>query len=151
MALPFLPVIAVRPAFDALCTDPVVVNSAAIRRFIAYFEPTWLDGQFPVHMWNVYHSNIRTNNQVESWHSRLNRTVGLTHPNIYRLLDTLRREQTLTELTLQRARRGVSPPRRRRKYRDLDRRLDRLRDAYQQGLTKTEEFLDSVRHIGHHY
>ena len=88
MALPFLPVIAVRPAFDALCTDPVVGNSAAIRRFIAYFEPTWLDGQFPVHMWNVYHSNICTNNQVESWHSRLNRTVGLTHPNIYRLLET---------------------------------------------------------------
>ena len=32
----------------------------------------------------MYHANIRANNQVESWH----KTVGLAHPNIYRLLDT---------------------------------------------------------------
>ena len=39
-------------------------------------------------MWNVFNSNVRNNNQVESWHRRLNRTVGMTHPNVYRLLDT---------------------------------------------------------------
>ena len=151
MALPFLPVIAVRPAYTALCNEPLVANNPAIQQFVGYFAPTWLDGQFPVRMWNVYNSNVRTNNQVESWHSRLNRTVGLTHPNVYRLLDSLRREQTLTELTLRQARQGASPPRRRHKYLQLDRRLERLRDAYRQGLTTTAQFLDAVRHIAHHY
>ena len=144
MALPFLPVVAVRPAFTAVCNEPLVANNAAIQRFVAYFEPTWLNRQLPVRMWNVFHSNVRTNNQVESWHSRLNRTVGLVHPNVYRLLDSLRREQTFTELTLRQARQGASPPRRRPKYRLLNRRLERLPDAYRQGQTTTEQYLDAV-------
>ena len=110
------------------CNEPLVANNVAVQRLVAYFGPTWLDGQFPVRIWNVFNSNVRTKNQVESWHSRLNRTVGLTHLNMYRLLDSLRREQTLTPrqtrkdrlldplrreqtLTLRQTRQGASSPR----------------------------------------
>ena len=73
-------------------------------------------------------------------------TVGLVHPNVYRLLDSLRREQTLTELTLRQARQGASPPRRRPKYRLLDRRLERLRDAYRQtkGPATRNDFVNDI-------
>ncbi len=100
---------------------------------------------FQVHMWNVFNnSNECTNNQVESWHSQLNRSVGLTHTNAYRLLDTLRRKQTLPELTLRQARLGASPPPWRPKYRQLDWRdcatptdRDRRRQVNQQCLVST--------------
>ena len=61
-----MPVVAVQSAFTALCNEPLVANNAAIQQFVAYFGPTWLDGQFLVHMWNVFNnSSARNNNQVE--------------------------------------------------------------------------------------
>ena len=98
MALPFLPVV----AFIVLCNEPLVANNATIQQFVIY-----CNGQFPVRMWNVFHSNVRTNKRLESWHSRLNRTVGLTHPNT-ETRTNLDRTDTATGLTRQLSR--AHPP-----------------------------------------
>ena len=101
-----------------------------------YYEDTWLDGDFPPRMWNVHTAATRTNNAVEGWYNRLNRAIGCSHPNTYQLLTVLKTEQATTDLTLARADTGAPPPPRRRKYRDLDRRLDRLRGEYRNGQTQ---------------
>ena len=40
----------------------------------------------------------RTNNSVEAWHRSYNATVGYQHPNIWRFIDALKREQGLVEV-----------------------------------------------------
>ena len=118
---------------------------------MVYYNATWLNGDFPPAMWNVHAATTRTNNVVEGWHSRLNKAIGCCHPNVYKLVTVLKGEQALTELTIRRADTGAPPPPRRRKYRDLDTRLDRLLDQYRQGQLTTDNYLTALRHVVHHY
>ena len=83
-------------------------------------------------MWNVYSDTIRTNNSVEGWHHKLNCDIGRSDPNVHKLVDFfLRKEQASTETTNQQALLGVAPPPRRRKYQELDCRLQRVRLSYE--------------------
>ena len=79
--------------------------------------------------------------------SEYNKAIGCCHPNVYKLVTVLKGEQATTELTLWRADTGAPPPRRRRKYRDLDVRLDQ----YRQGQLTTDDYLTALRHVMHHY
>ena len=53
-------------------------------------------------MCNQHHEVIqgipRTNNAVEAWHRSYNAAVGCHHPNIWRFIDALKREQGLVEV-----------------------------------------------------
>ena len=147
----FLPIIAVRPAFVTMQADVLTQQNAVVRRLVNYYEDTWLDGDFPPRMWNVHAAATRTNNAVEGWHSRLNRAIGCSHPNTYQLITVLKAEQAATDLTLARADTGAPPPPRRRKYRELDRKLDRLRGDYRNGQMTTDDYLGALSHLVHHY
>ncbi len=59
---------------------------------------TWVDelvAVFPAELWWQYDNlnGVRTNNHLEGWHSRMNKTFSHPHPNIYRLIDMLKQEQ----------------------------------------------------------
>ena len=55
-----------------------------------------------LHQWNYYDYNRpRKNNHVEGWHSRLKRIVGKPHPNIFEIMDVIKREQAATEMKLE--------------------------------------------------
>ena len=102
-------------------------------------------------MWNVHTDATRTNNAAEGWHSRLNRAIGCSDPNTYQLLTVLKTEQATIDLTLARADTGAPPPTQRRKYSDLDARLDRLRGEYRNGQMTTDDYLGALGHLVHHY
>ena len=150
MAIAFLPVTVVRPAFISLRTSMICRQNPALDQLADYYERTWF-GQFPAAMWNVHNSNIRTN-RVEAWNSKLNKAMGgHFHPNVYQLSDFLRKEQSHTEATVERARRGEAPPRRKPKYVRLDETLGRLKRRYQEGALTSHEFLSAVRHLVHQF
>ena len=67
--------------------------------FVEYFDRTWINGQYRIGQWNYYdYHGPRTNNHVEGWHSRLKKIVGKPHPNIFEIIDVMRKEQATTEL-----------------------------------------------------
>ena len=58
-----------------------------INKFIEYFVNTWIDGQFPVTMWNHYDSlekgEPRTNNNMEGYNRYLNEFATSTKQSFY--------------------------------------------------------------------
>ena len=42
--------------------------------FVDYFDQTWINGRFLIHIWNHHNTDgARTNNHVEGWHAKINR------------------------------------------------------------------------------
>ena len=65
----------------------------------------------------------RTNNAVEGWHRGFATNLGAYHPNFWRYLDILKREQCLSKAKLTQLISGQGPPAPRRQYRDAGTRL----------------------------
>lgn len=151
MALAFLPVPIVRPMFSFLEEHPTATSQPACSLLLSYYKDTWLNGSFPLPFWNVHNEGTRTNNHLEGWHSKLNKAVRKIHPSVHDLVAVLKVEQGETELVIQRARLGAAPAPRKKKYRGLDSRLERLRTQFRSGDMSSNEFLDAVQHLVHHY
>ena len=52
---------------------------------------------------------LRTNNAVEGWHRRFQANVGAYHPNFWKFIDILKREQSLNHVNISQARAGHQP------------------------------------------
>ena len=75
-------------------------------------------------MWNVYSlDGPRTNNNAKGWHSKVRKLAGKVHPNIYEAITLFQSEQAATEISLIQLAAGGLPVRRRRKYRNHEKRL----------------------------
>ena len=62
-------------------------------------EHTWVNGQYRISQCNYYDCHgPRTNNHVEGWNSRLKKIVWKFHPNIFEIIDVMRKEQATMEM-----------------------------------------------------
>lgn len=108
-AIAFMPVDNVIPAFEELVENERFPEEAM--PIANYFEDTYIGRRqrnrrqaplFPAPLWNVYERTInnqqRTNNAVEGWHRGFQATCGTYFPNIFRLIDALKRQQGLHNL-----------------------------------------------------
>ena len=59
----------------------------------AYFERTWVDGEFKPALWSHYNVGPRTTNLAEGWHNDLNSRFGMPHPSLRLFLDWLQKVQ----------------------------------------------------------
>ena len=72
MALPLLPHEHIVAAFDLLAAR-VTATTPMLLELVAYMRSTWITGAvFTPRDWCVYRQVVRTNNDVEGWHYRLN-------------------------------------------------------------------------------
>lgn len=133
-ALAFVPPDYVAEAFDQLVESELI--PAAATCVLDYFEDTWLgrrtrDGRrkplFPPTLWSCYNSVLtgspRTDNGVEAWHRGFEALTSGNHENIYRTVNNFQKAQSLTNLAVEQFIAGHSPPRKKRKYINVDRRL----------------------------
>ena len=74
--------------------------------FNDYLVVNWVDydARFPLQMWN-HHNTMgpRTNNNLEGFHTRLNRSIPHNHQNIYRFIEVLRKIETVDKVKLARS------------------------------------------------
>ncbi|KAH3771450.1 uncharacterized protein LOC127844398 isoform X1 [Dreissena polymorpha] len=89
LCLPLLPAEHIRPTFDMMSG----LNTAPhINPLLEYMSNTWINSTvWPVESWSVYGQTVRTNNDVEGWHRRLNRRTGCAPP-LYTLIRTIHEE-----------------------------------------------------------
>lgn len=141
LALPFLPHEHIQQTFQTMKD----FNSAeALNPLLAYVEKHWLQSPFwTIREWCMYGQPVRTNNDVEGWHRRLNGKTGASPP-FYVLLDLLYKEGNevniqvalVTDLNLKRLQRN--------KVKSMSARLFKAWEEYRQGSLTTSGLLKIV-------
>lgn len=102
--LPFLPAEHIKPVFDTiLALDcPATPMPTPLRQLLDYMNNTWiLSTIWPPTSWSVFNRSIRTNNDCEGWHRRLNTKTLRHNLPFYQLLDLLHKEASLVDIQSQ--------------------------------------------------
>ena len=155
-ALAFVPVPTVTEAFDLLCDNDIFPHEA--QDVVDYFEDTWIgrpnrrNGRRPPifrhGIWNMYSRVLdnlpKTNNSVEGWHRRFETEVGAHHPNIWRFIKCLQKEQAYNEVQIEQYVAGVEPEPPRKRYLDAAKRIKRLVEAFD-----PDNIVEYIRGIAH--
>ena len=115
--LAFVPVSEFVATFESLATTFGFLNDEL--PLLSYFESTWigqsvggrrLPPMFPHYMWNVLGragtGSTRTTNALESYHHSFNWLLSCTHPNVWKLLESLAAQQNQTRSRMLRISRG---------------------------------------------
>ena len=144
-AIPFLPVSYLRLAWRGLKSS--VPEQPQYSDFIAYFERTWIYGVLPLKMWNQYdNAGPRTNNNLESWHNRLNRLAMKSHPNFFEMIELLKNEEATTEVSVTKLRSGAlpRPKKKKKKTAKINKRLKR---KFKKGKISVDIYIRSIGYI----
>ena len=125
-ALAFVPADEMEHAFEVLYDSRIIPTEA--QDVMDYFEDTWVERasrrgrrppRFLINMWNCFEaaaeSMPKTNNAVEGWHTGFEATVDAVHPNIFKLVEALQREQTLADTKYEEMVRGEPPAKKKKK------------------------------------
>ena len=115
-----------------------------MNEFISYMGDTWIAGMFPINMWNVYQATgPLTNNHLEGWHKRLNKTVGNSHPNLFELIRTFQQEEASIHMTiLQFATGGWSRPHKKQCV-EINRRIETMMQRFKDSTISLIDYLSA--------
>ena len=100
LALPILPARQIEPIFCSLTKDREWKETTPqLLELIKYVNGTWIvHNTWNPDAWSVYGHSIRTNNDVEGYHNRLN-SRGRREMPLYQLFTFLHQESTMVPLT----------------------------------------------------
>ncbi|CAF0758007.1 unnamed protein product [Didymodactylos carnosus] len=141
--IPFLPTHLVQSTYDEVVDSTPLRIRHKMQPFYHYFSNTWLNGQYAIEVWNVYGQDRRTNNDVESWHSKLSRLLQ-TQPTVWRWIETLQAQYVLVQHDIERLRAGTYKGRKNLKYQKLNRTVQRITDNFNLGLTQPLDFVLAI-------
>jgi len=96
MALPLLPADVITAEFhDIACRATI----PPLDTLVDYISRTWISSFLsPPTAWSAYRLPVRTNNDVEGWHYRLNQKARKRHLNLYLLVCLLETEAKCVDL-----------------------------------------------------
>lgn len=148
MALPFLPSEHVEPAFEELVRALPADVDTRVATLVDYFRDTWLRSRlWPASSWTSFQSSVRTNNDVEGWHNRLNRQTRNGKLDFYQLAIVLHEEAQYVSVQAM----LVSEDRLRRyqksKYADVQGRLQDFWSQYAAGEMTTSRLLRKASYL----
>ena len=93
LSLPFLPAEQITETFNTLKDT---VDTEKITKLMDYINNTWINGStWKPASWTVYRQSVRTNNDVEGWHHRINRKAQKPNLQMYILIILLHKEARL--------------------------------------------------------
>ena len=151
-ALGFVPINGVVICYNAIINAPTTQQLLALypvlQQFMFYFNNTYLVGQnSPPDTWNVFNRGMcsRTNNFVESYHSRWNKSVGVRHPSLWVFVSKMQDQQALARNSITNAANGNPPLTQRRKCRELESRIVNLKLSLQNGQRTVFQYWSTVR------
>jgi len=98
MALPFLPADVVTAEFRAIEAS---TDHPALTQHLQYVDRQWISSTvWPSSTWSVFRQPVRTNNDLEGWHCRLNGKANHGRLNLYKLIQLLHNKATLVTINV---------------------------------------------------
>ena len=94
---------------------------------------------------------VNVMHDLPGFHNRWNRSVGVQHPSIWIFIRKLKDEEHFCNVKIHAAERGDNPPSRKRRFRQLQERLSRLKQDYVAGIRSVNQYWAAVAHSVHHY
>ena len=117
-----------------------------VRQFFSYMRVNWIDGNvWPPEKWSVFNQHIRTNNDAEGWHDRINERAR-AKLNFYELVPKLFDEARLIPLQKKLLCKNKILKRCRKNTASVNANLLALWDSYPQTIT-CKKLLKSVSEI----
>ena len=108
-------------------------NSRALTPLLQYVGRTWIESNvWPPACWSVYFQTVRTNNDLEGWHTRLN-ARGRAGMNLYMLVALLHDESRMISVQVRLVSEGKLRRHQRKVFVDLQRRILGYWEEYEGG------------------
>ena len=77
-----------RPPF---CNDTGQLDDVRLEEFFQYYLNTWLGSAERLAMFNCFHrQDHRTNNYLEGFHNKLQKSMKSSHPNLWKFIDCIK-------------------------------------------------------------
>lgn len=115
-----------------------------LSKLFKYVETNWiLSTLWPPKTWSVFMQPIRTNNDAEGWHNRINSRAGQNGVNFYLLVDFLHEEAKSVSLQVVLLCQETLTRRLRGKNEELQGNLFNLWDDYGKGSFKTISLIEN--------
>ncbi|XP_053384651.1 uncharacterized protein LOC123549348 [Mercenaria mercenaria] len=147
LSLPYLPSEQIPSAFHQLKQQALEVGGP-ILHVTQYVQGTWIEGSMwqPNH-WSVFRETVRTNNDVEGWHRRINTRAGRADLEFYLLVPLLRREAKTVDLQIRLVSALLLTRLHRARYARLHGALFDAWDKYEDGELTTTQLLRRCSNI----
>ena len=149
-ALPLCPLQQLNNAWTEIMAE-VPREVPFVENLLDYFLFTWFhetQALFRRDIWNHHDGDgIRTNNHLEGWHLGFNQSIGTIHPNIFKFVTALKKEQGKVEGIITLLEAGNEPPKRKLKYRSLEEKHTRLERQYRLGERNLLSYLTAVGYL----
>jgi len=99
-------------------------------KFMDYVTSQWIEGRvFSQEKWNHFSNDgRRTNNNLEGWHHKINTIADKCHPNIYEVLNIIKREESVKQVKVAQLDGHWRAPPQKRRYVNIDARIRSLKD-----------------------
>ena len=152
------------PEHDVKAVFHSIVESASNEMIPVYdhLEDNYVQGRrikrgrrapmFPQKLWNCHERVIaglpRTTISCEAWHRKLNNLMGKPHLSFFSMLEQLNEEALVANAKIENLTAGQSPPKKKKKTDDTDKRIERIVDQYEE-YKDAGEIPQFLRAIGH--
>ena len=145
MALPFLPEEQIIPVFDTLKEQA----TTHMQPLVQYVEDTWiLSTVFKPSNWCVFMQRIRTNNDLEGYHRRLNsKAADKGNLQLYVLIPLLYTESRTVRLHVRLISERKLRRHQRTQHRKLQGKIFEIWRRYQDNEISTSQLLRAVSHL----
>ena len=139
LALPYLPRRHIPEAFEEIAQR--ATECAVMQQLLTYIDQTWMKSSvWAVANWAGFRRVVRTNNDTEGWHRRINTRAGRENLQLYVLLPLLHREAKLVTLQYQLVAENRLTSRSRGSQ-DKQKKLHEMWDKYEEKEMSTSDFL----------
>jgi hypothetical protein len=145
LALAFLPVAQATVEFQntiVVGCPPVLLQM--FTPLADYFRNYWIPR---AELWNMANVVRRTNNNVEGWNSRFSKLVARHHPDLWRFLTALIKEQQHTKLLIIQLDGGQQVNQQNPKYKKVNARIDEIKTQFATQLIDVPHFLAALAHV----
>ena len=130
MALCFIPAQHIAPIFRRLQRE---ATTDALTPLLQYMNRTWIMSDiWPPAAWSVYYQSVRTNNDIEGWHNRLN-SRGRAQMNVYMLVSLLHDESCMIPIQVRLVSEGKLQRYQKKTFANLQRKIFAYWEEYENG------------------